>query len=82
MNYGFSDTSSATSTDKVTHTADTKENTGEQLTVKRKSGPQEPSKFVFCNTCNFPLGVAEFFALYVMSQIQSFIFPDVQRPGR
>jgi len=39
MNYGFSDSSTATSTDKITHTADTKENTGEQLTVKRKAGP-------------------------------------------
>lgn len=45
MNYGFSDTSTATSTDKITPTADTKENTEEQLTVKRKAGPQEPSWF-------------------------------------
>ena len=82
MNYGFSDSSSATSTYKVTHTADPKENTGEQLTAKRKSGPQEPSKFAFCNACHFPLGVAEFFALYVMSQIESFILPDAQRPCR
>jgi hypothetical protein len=50
MNYGFSDSSTATSADKITHTGDTKENTGEQLTVKWKAGPQEPSEFTFCNS--------------------------------
>jgi hypothetical protein len=39
MNYDFSDSSTATSTDKITHIADTKESTEEQLTVKRKAGP-------------------------------------------
>jgi hypothetical protein len=53
MNYGFSDTSTATSTDKITCTADTKENTGEQLTVKRKAGPQAPSECAFCNSVFF-----------------------------
>jgi hypothetical protein len=71
MNYGFSDTSTATSTDKISPTADTKENTEEQLTVKRKAGPQEPSEFAFCNSCHFSLGVAEFFVLCLLPQIES-----------
>jgi len=71
MNYGFSDSSTAASTDKITHTADTKENTGEQLTVKRKAGPQEPSEFTFCNSCHLPLGVAEFFILCLLHQLKA-----------
>ena len=71
MNYGFSDSSTATSTDKITHTADAKENTVEQLTMKRKAGPQEPSEFTFCNSCHFPLGVAEFFILCLLCQFES-----------
>lgn len=71
MNYGFSDSSTATSTDKITHTADTKENTGEQLTVKRKAGPQEPSEFTFCNSCYFLLGVAEFFTLCLLHHLKA-----------
>jgi len=71
MNYGFSDSSTATSTDKITPTADKKENTGEQLTMKRKAGPQEPSEFTFCNSSHLPLGVAEFFILCLLHQLEA-----------
>jgi hypothetical protein len=71
MNYGFSDSSTATPTDKITHTADTKENTGEQLPVKRKAVPQEPSEFIFFNSCHFPLKVVEFFILCLLHHFES-----------
>jgi hypothetical protein len=71
MNYGFSDSSTATPTDKITNTADTKEDTEEQLSLKRKAGPQEPSEFTFVNSCRFPFRVAEFFILCLLHQFES-----------
>jgi hypothetical protein len=44
MNYGFTDTSTAVSAEEKTDTGDKKENSEEQLGMKRKAGPQEPSK--------------------------------------
>jgi HIV Tat-specific factor 1 len=76
MNYGFSDSSTATSTDKITHTADTKENTGEQLTVKRKAGPQEPSWFDMDDQFNTKVYVSN-----LPLDITEEEFVDVMRKG-
>jgi hypothetical protein len=56
MNYGFNDTSTAASAEKDAGTGDKKETTDEQLGVKRKAGPQDPSKFVLYNTCHLITG--------------------------
>jgi hypothetical protein len=49
MNYGFTDTNSAASAETGADTGDKKETAEKQLGVKRKAGPQEPSKFVLYN---------------------------------
>jgi hypothetical protein len=59
MNYGFTDTSNAASAKVEPGTGDKKGNSEEQLGMKRKGGPQEPSEFVFYNLLIFSWGVAE-----------------------
>lgn len=51
MNYGFTEASTPASAGKEADDGDKKETSDEQLGVKRKAGPQEPSKFVLYDSC-------------------------------
>jgi hypothetical protein len=53
MNYGFTDTSTATLAKKEADNGDKEGSTDEQLGVKRKAGPQEPSKSVFITPIHY-----------------------------
>jgi hypothetical protein len=84
MSYGFTDTSTAASAEeKVEDTGDKEENSEDQPGMKRKAGPQEPSKLMFYN---FRYLFIQNWRIYVTScfsaDIGSFILFNWQRLNR
>jgi hypothetical protein len=83
MSYGFTDTSAAVSAEKNIDTGDKKENSEDQSGMKRKAGPQEPSKLIFYNfgrlfIQNWRIHVTLCFSAH----IGFFILFDWQRPDK